>query len=399
MDELRPDQGKRLRAGTSLLRPAHTWALLGIVLGLPVAALLGILAVAALAADGPICPAIWSALRAELVNDPVNRSMLWAAAVLLPLATVLLFLEASARLRLDDTGLEVDIPRPLGLGWFRQTSGRWSVRWDEVRRVRLVGFAKGRNTVQQLGWYRLVLDTAHGEKWLAAFRWHEPGADHRLGLGELFAYRKLNPAARLRSAPLVRALEARGFTIEADGASQAAASPGFDLARHKGLLALVALFFVAGLYALIDSFFVRRYLALQTPPAVPFLLAGTVAAFAAWKLGKGAPRLERRVVGALAVAACLAATHPAMLRVNAVTARAETLSYISLGEGRFEPPGEGWPAINLSRLAVPEYWAAYPPGTPWQLTLLKGTAGFYQLDLAPVFERTRRFYRAARAGE
>ena len=94
---------------------------------------------------------------------------------------------------------------------------------------------------------------------------------------------------------------------------------------------LVALFFVAGLYALVDSFFVRRYLALETPPAAPFLLAGTLAAIAAWKLGQGA------------------------------------LSYISLGEGRFEPTDERLPAIDLSRLAVPEYWATYPRGTSAEL--------------------------------
>lgn len=393
MDELRPDQGKLLRAGTSLLRPAHTWALLGVALGLPVAGLLAVLSVAALAADGPICPAIWTALRTELIEDPVNRSMLWAAAVLSPFAIAILLLESRARLRLTHAGLEANIPRLLGLGWFRQTAGTWSVRWDDVRRVRLVGFAR-RNAVQQLAWYRLVINTDHGEKWLAAFRWHERGGeDHRLGLGELLAYRKLDVAARLRSAPLVRAIETRGFAIDTDADTAAPVSPGFDLARHKGLIAQVGLFFVAGLYALTDAFFVRPYLPLEAPPAAPFLLVGTLAAFAAWKLGQGAPRLERTVVGVLAVAACVAATHPAMLRLNAATARAETLRYVSLGQGRFEPAGERLPAIDLSRLAVPEYWAEYPPGTSQELTLLKGSAGFYQLELAPIYERTRRFYR------
>lgn len=393
MDELGPDQGKLLRAGTSLLRPAHTWALLGVALGLPVTALLAILAVMALAADGPICPAIWTALRTELIDDPVNRSMLWTTAVLLPFATVLLLLESRARLRLTQAGLEASIPRPLGIRWFRQTAGTWSVRWDDVRRVRLVGFARS-NAALRLAWYRLVIDTDHGEKWLAAFRWHERGGkDHRLGVGELLAYRKLDAAARLRSAPLVQALATRGFAIETEADMAAPDAGGFDLARHKGLLAQVALFFVAGLYALTDAFFIRPYLPLEAPPAAPFLLVGALAVVAAWKLGQGAPRLERSVVGVLAVAACVAATHPAMLRLNAATAQAETLPYVSLGEGRFEPAGERLPAIDLSGLAVPEYWAEYPPGARQELTLLNGSLGFYQLELAPIYERTRRFYR------
>lgn len=251
MDELRPDPGKLLRAGTSMLRPAHTWALLGMLLGLPVAALLAILAVVALAADGPICPAIWDALRTELLDDPVNRFMLWTAAALSPFAIAILLLESRARLRLTDAGLEADIPRLLGIGWFRQTAGNWSVRWDDVRRVRLVRFAR-KNAVQQLAWYRLAIETTNdGEKWLSAFRWHERGAaDHRLGLGELLKHRNLDAAARLRTAPLVRALEMRGFALEIDPGTAAPASPGFDLARHKGLLAQVGLLFGAGFYQL-----------------------------------------------------------------------------------------------------------------------------------------------------
>lgn len=394
MDELRPDDGtKVLHAGSSPLKTTHTWTLLAVALGLPLAALLAILATLPVAADGSICPAIWTALRAKFTDDPAHRWVLWSAAVLLPLATVLLILESRARLRLTHAGLEANIPRLLGLGWLRQTAGHWRVRWDEVRRVRLLGPASG-NAMQQLAWYRLVIETDHGEKWVSAFRWHERGnKDHRLRLGELLTFHKLDAAARLRSAPLVRAIKERGFAIETDADTAAQLSPGFDLAQHRGLLALVGVFFVAGIYALTDALFLQPYLPLETPPAAPFLLVGTLAAVAAWKLGQGAPRIERSVVGVLAVAACVAATYPAMLRLNAATARAETLPYVSMGGGHFESEGEHLPALDLSGLGVPEYWAEYPPRTRHEFTLLKGSAGFYQLELAPVYERTRRFYR------
>jgi hypothetical protein len=394
VDELRPDEGgKLLRAGNSPLKSAHTWALLGVAFGLPIAALLGILATLALAADGPICPAIWDALRAELIDDPAIRWMLYAAAVLLPFATVILLLESRARLRLTAAGLEASIPRLLRFGWFRQTTGLWHVRWQDVRRVRLVCFARW-NPIQQLIWYRLVLETDHEAKWLSAFRWHERGDnDHRLGLGELLWFRKLDALARLQSAPLVRAVEERGFAIETEEGAAGPLSAGFQIQEHKGLLAQVIVFFLAGFYALIDALFLRPYLPLEAPPAAPFLLVGTFVALTAWTLGRGAPRLERSVVGALVVAGCMAATYPAMLRLNASTAQSETVPYVSLGEGRFEPDGERFPAVDLSGLGVPEYWAGYPPGARHEFTLQKGSAGFYQLDLAPVYERTRRFYR------
>lgn len=154
----------------------------------------------------------------------------------------------------------------------------------------------------------------------------------------------------------------------------------------------MAVFFAAGIYALIDALFIQPYLPLETLPTAPFLLVGALAAFAAWKLGQGAPRLERSIVGFLSVAACVAATYPAMLRLNAATAPAEAIPYVSLG-GLFGPDGERLPAVDLSGLGVPEYWAEYPPGTRHEFTLIKGSAGFYQLDLAPVYDRTRRFYR------
>src|SRR5690606_12612512 len=162
---------------------------------------------------------------------------------------------------------------------------------------------------------------------------------------DMLTLRKLDAVARVRSAPLVRAIEERGFAIEADAETAASVSPGFDLAQHKGLLALVGVFFVAGIYALVDALFIQPYLPLETLPTAPFRLVGALGAIAAWGLGQGAPRLDRSFVGFLAVAACAAATYPAMLRLNAATAPAEAIPYVSLGEGRFEPDGERLPAV------------------------------------------------------
>lgn len=130
----------------------------------------------------------------------------------------------------------------------------------------------------------------------------------------------------------------------------------------------------------------------------PFVAAAILAATVAWKLGHGSPTVERVVVGALTVAACVAATYPATLRLNATTAEAKVVMYLSAGAGRFEAPDERLPSIDLSGEDVPEYWSLYPHGAEHPFTLLQGDADFYQLEMGPFHERTRQFYLERRNG-
>jgi hypothetical protein len=131
-------------------------------------------------------------------------------------------------------------------------------------------------------------------------------------------------------------------------------------------------------------------------PVYPFLVAALPAAALANVLGRGAPATERFGVGALLVVATTAATYPAMLRVNAWTAEPRTLQYEAVTSGQFRPVDTNTPAIDLSGKSLPEYWAEYPEGTEHEFTLMRGDAGFYQLDLGPFHARTREFYRRRR---
>jgi hypothetical protein len=399
LEELRPDPTTcRLRLGASLLRSTHMCILLIGSIGLPLIALVGIVYRLETGTEGPPdAPAIWAAIWVELVNDPGNRAMLWAAAVLLPIGIAFIVLQSRAYLRITAWGLEAHIPRWLEFGAFRQTAGRWAVRWDEIRGIRLHLPSKIPNAVQRLGACRLELETPQGQVRVAAFRWFDgEGLDHRLGLGELIAFRKLDVLDRLQSAPLVRAGKARGLDIGlAEGETETPTS-GFDLAKHKGMLAQVCLFFAAGLYAIAATFFAGGYMPLDSLPALPFAVAGIVAAIAAARLGRGAPMVERTAVGTLCVGACVAAAYPATLQYNASTAEAEIVTYVSAGAGRFEARVDGLPAIDLSGEDLAEYWSEYPAGATHEFTLLRGAAGVYQLEMAPFYERTRQFYRDRR---
>lgn len=381
-----------------LLRPRHMAALVLGVFGIPIVLLAIVVVLLAYGADEPrslgdTLAALW----AELIEDPGQRLMLWVAAALIPVGAVLFAVQRRAYLRVTGAGLEGFIPRVLGFGLFRQTTGRWSLRWDDVCGIRLsVPGGGALNAVQRLGVTRLVIETPRGETWLHPFLWVDPhGPDHRLGIGALLKPGKLDAARRIEAAPLMRAVRERGLPIERGAPETVPVASGFDLARHKGMLVQLVLLFGAGLYALADTFLLAAYEPLGALPLAPFATTGVVGLFAVSRLGRGAPRTERLIVGALTVIALVAAVHPATLRVNAWTAEPETVAYVSAGAGRFDPPGGGLPGIDLSALDVPEYWAEYPPGTPHEFTLLRGVGGFYALALAPVYARTRHFYGGA----
>ncbi|MBN1239307.1 MAG: hypothetical protein JXB36_12460, partial [Gammaproteobacteria bacterium] len=306
-----------------------------------------------------------------------------------------------AFLRITSDGIEANIPRAIAIDVPGQTSGEWRLRWEDVRRVRLISGAPagsfrgtaGGHALQRLRNGRLVIQTVDGEFRLGPFLWIDPAAeDHRLGLGETLSFRGVDPIRRMLGAPLVRAFTDRGFEVDVGEAVLDAGPVGYDLMRHKGMVVQIGVIFGAGLYALADTFFVDVQKPLGPLPLAPFVLFGVVAGIAVSKLGRGAPNAERIGVGLLAVGASVAAAYPATLRFNAATADPAVAVYISAGGGRFVAPDGRLPPIDLSGEGVPEYFDEYPPGTEHEFAVLRGAAGFYQLEMAPFHARTRRFY-------
>jgi hypothetical protein len=381
----------------SLMRRTHLARLAGLAFGLPLIALAvvtyWVLANGVSDREGSdLLGLAWKAV----TQDPL---MLWALALLGPFGIVSIAGRRQAYLQITSLGLEGYIPRWTGLGLSRQTTGRWLVPWEAIRAVHLVHGRRARQPAQRLGDYRLVLDTDRGETWLAPFSWVDrQGRDHRLGLNEAFAFATFDPEAVLERAPLMGALRARGLVPEWRSQTRSRASTGFDLTGHRGLVIQLVLFFAAGFYAVFDSFVFAHYRPLEALPSLPFVAVTGAGALAVMMLGRGAPRMERLVLGVLTVAALTAAVHPALLRVNALTATPQEVAYVATGAGRFEARDAGLPALDLSDENVDEYWAQYPMGAEHPFRLLRGAGMFYQLDLAPLYARTRAFYAAQDEG-
>ena len=384
-----------LRIGASLLRRG---AVLGFFLGLTLA-LVSVLAATLIpmlpdTEPGEFSRAMEQALEHLLDEQPGFSAMLWLLAVAVPAAVVLWIGQRRASLRVTATGLEGHLSAWLGHGLSGQTTGDWSVAWSEIRSLRLEWPEPTLPPVQRLGRARLVIESARGEVRVAPFLWFDPaGSDHRLSLGEAARARSLDPQALMARAPLLQQLRARGLAVDSAPGAGAQRPAGFDLASHRGMVVQLAALLAGGLYALVDTFFLGHYRALESLPAAPFAAVAGSATLAVLLLGRGAPRLERLVVGALTVVALSAAVHPALLRFNALTATPRTVSYVATAPGRFEAAGEDLPALDLSGEDIDAYWEQYPAGAGHPFTVLRGAGRFWQLDLAPLYARTRDFYR------
>ncbi len=385
-----PSSHYELRLGLSLLRRSHTVALLTPVLLLTAALLWALLGDEA--ALGGVLEALTSA---ATEGSPSGRFHAWALLVLSPVGAVMLLLLHRARLRISIRGLEGYLPAWTGFGLQGLTTGRFLATWNEVESVSLQSGGRFSRALDAVRGARLVVRTRDGRISLSPFVWVERnGADHRLTLTEALRSGAGDGTAWVMRSPLVQALEGRGYDVRtADASEPSPLAEGYDLARHRGMVALMSVMALAGGYGLVDGFATGPYQALEPVPLWPFAMAAAVAVALAAVLGRGAPTAERMGVGALAVAAVVAAVHPAMLRVNGATGTPHTVMYTVSGPGTLSPPDSAWPAIDLGDRNLTEYWQEHPPGTEHPMTLVKGVAGFHQLDSRPLFERTRAFYR------
>lgn len=387
-------------------RPTAFWLLLAIF-GLLVLLFLVFFGwAAALAEDGEFLQVLREAW-ASVLAEPEIRWALWALAVMLPLTGVVLWILSRAHLTIDATGISARIPRLPALPFLRQSGGHWQLSWNDIRRAELALPQSGGKHPQRLGFARLNLETDRGLFSLFVWRWFDPeDQDHRITFNELRRLRSLDFGDLLRRSPLVRALEAQGVPLEdaegapAPGASGEGGTLGgehFDLNSHRGVQLQLGVLALAGGYALLDTFFLNPWKALEFPPVGPFVMAGLVGAVLVAPLGRGAPRIERIGVAALTVAALVAAVYPGLMRFNAATSEAQTIQYEALEPGVFHTPYADFPDLDLRSGGLEAYWARYTTGEQHDFRILEGAAGFYQINMARLHQRTRAFYRARRA--
>jgi len=267
----------------------------------------------------------------------------------------------------------------------------WQIRIADIRSARIV--------TPRIALFRnepvLELRAGTQRRRIRLLGWTDPSAidpKEALGLQRNPRRRQHWAAQREAMLPYLRRL---GVRIQGDIAAPDAmhGRTGFDLAGNRASHAALFVLFGAGLYFLLDTFFINSETYVEPPDLSGFVaVAVATAAVTLVVLRKArVPVLEATVLGALLGVAVGAAGYPLLLRVNQLTSAGSIGHDYMRAEGlRFIPRDQALPEIVFSENE--DYWTQFPAETVHRFQLRTGALGFYQIDMAPIWQDMRRFY-------
>jgi len=373
-----------------LPRRQQRWlrASLWILVALPI---LAVAAFALLAPHGINWGELADRLGRAVARDPWHASLFVLAAVasVLQLAYLRLALQ-SERLVLTESGIRYESPLPQTLQFLQPD---WALRWSELSRARLVKSTvlSGPQAAE------LVLETVYGVRKLKPFQWVDPQTYEAQSPWQLMRKASSMRGAQLEQvvadSPLIRFVAARFPRLELPP-GWADRPAAYRLEKSPRAVALAGSF--AGLvsYAVADAYLNTETYAAH-PPYFVFAMAGVLAGGLSWIWLRAGdvPARERGIVAFLFGCALAAAMHPALLRVNQATDTVglRTYQYALRPDLTLTPVLEGPPELRFPRDA--DYWSRFRSGSTHEFRLRRGGLRFYQIDMKPVNEVLRRYYR------
>lgn len=332
-----------------------------------------------------------SRILAKLASSPVDTSI--NLLLLAVFGLQLLYMHGAQRherLILTRTGIEYRSPLPGALQRLRPS---WSLTWGQIRGATLKSMLPGGGPQTVV----LELDGGARKVKLFPYQWVDPEHYQPVSLWkEMLKLRHATPeevSATVQESALLRHLAAAAPHLSPPPDAKLA-NGSFALEKNRRSLAVVVAFFALVLYAFIDGVLGKETY-VGPAPFDGFAIAGGLAALAAalWMWRGEVPAAESIIVAVLFGGALGAAGYPGMLRINAFTDTDGLRAYeYQLTPGRqLEPLTPGLPTLAFPQYY--EYWGQFKPGSHHRFELRKGGLGFYQINMKPVHEALRDFYR------
>ena len=257
----------------------------------------------------------------------------------------------------------------------------WALRWDELRAVKLHTRLTGRIRAQTAV---LSLETAQHRYRVRPFDWL--AADEPLSPRTLFLRGK-NRGDPLDELPLMRYLHERGVVPTSAAGTNVA---NFAL-EHNPRAAAAALAIVAVLIYAFADMVANSEAYLVRPPYWAFAGGGVLAAALVlpWLRRGQVPRAVAAGLAAMLALVVGIALFPFLLRVNQLTDThgLQPHAYTFTPPGGFAAVDAHMPDIELTRFET--YWEKLRPGTLRLFSIRRGGLGFYQIDLAPLYDEIR----------
>jgi hypothetical protein len=306
------------------------------------------------------------------------------------------YMQKHERLTLTRTGIAYHSPLPEPLQWFRPS---WTLPWPDILSVEL----KPSKHVPSPMRAKLVIDARTQKRYIMPFQWIDPTDDEPFdGWTLTRALCRRDPQwlrDTLLNAPVLQHLVAAEIRVDV-GAVTRQETDGFSLASNPHSLAAVLLLFTLMAYAGTDWILNEETYA-GRPLYAYYVGTGLVMAgiSALWLLRAKVPTVESVSVAMLLGAAVGIALYPGLLRINQLSDPAGLRAYeYVLQEDLSLLPSD--PALPTCRFDdMPEYWQQFAVGSVHTLHVRKGGLGFYQVDMAPVYEHTRHYYQQQQSGQ
>lgn len=378
---------QHFRYSPSVLRTTHMAALLSVIL-LPMLGIFVVLAWLGISETGDLLKLI----RTEDGSLSYEAILVTALFALLPFIVVS---NRKVRVELDSSTLKVHVPRLTGMGLMGLTTGDHRIPLHSIQEIRLRPATAQKTLAPAFHQSRLEIATARHTYRFQPYNFLRPqGPDHRMGLRDIFGKPKDKLPGLLEEAPLVQALSAAtGLAITAsEPVSSGPLANQYNLMTHKGMVAQLFLLTVLGLYGVADFMLLTDYLVVGSLPLWPFVSAGLLTAALSIRLGRGAPMAERLGVMTLVTLAAIAATYPGLQRYSLLASPDPiAVAYQVQQTGLFGHPDH--PTIDQRGSGIPEYWETVSVGSEYVFYLHGPVMGFTMVDMGPVYEESRMFYR------
>lgn len=180
----------------------------------------------------------------------------------------------------------------------------------------------------------------------------------------------------------------------------------FALEKNPRSKLAMGLILVPAILAMIDTYFISRFemaehqlLLLLLSPSIllPALLAGALLGFVLyrWLMGGGVPARESYALAIMAVLSLWVAYVPALKRLDQQMAQKGTqdFAYEVVGVGRLDPidPGKNQPKLIFRH--ANEYWSQFEVGDNYEIPMVHGPLGLWQIDRARFDPPILQFYK------
>lgn len=305
------------------------------------------------------------------------------------IAAFFLFWQRNERLIIDEKGIRYISPLPQWLQFFRRS---WRLEWNMMRRATLSPSKFSPRTDMST----LLFEVGLEKHKLLPGQWVIRGsASNAAEQGSI--WHNLNPrhhVVALQDTPVMRYLKALGIEIDKE-AAPIEGSHLFAIEKHPHALSAVLLFFVLSSYAAADGLLIYGETYATLPPYWIFVGAGVLAALTAllWLSRVRVPLLESAVLAALLGGSIGMAMYPALLRINQFSDKHGLASYeyVLRSDMALKPSVATLPILRFDNFD--EYWKYHGVGSRHHFQIRKGGLDFYQINMRPVYEEMKIFYR------